>query len=540
MAWIGNSYGQNENPPKLIVGVVVDQLRYDLLTRYQHHFTDGGFKRLMKGGFFAENMHYNYVPTYTAPGHTSIFTGTTPSIHGIAGNNWIQDEKKEMYCSQDDEVSSIGGDEKSGKMSPKNMRVTTVTDQLRLFTNKQSKVFGVAIKDRGAIFPAGNMANAAYWYDATTGNWITSSWYMDSLPSWVQKFNAKKEYAKYMRQNWDILYPKNKYANPSMDNVPWEELNFKKETPSFPYIFDSTRYASEIRLTPYGNSLTTDMALEVLKNEQMGRGLHTDFLTVSYSSPDYIGHAFGPYSMEIEDNYYRLDRDIKRLLDELDQRYGRDNYWIFMTADHGVQDVPGFSNDNKIRGGATSSKKWKEKFENYITLKTGKTGFIRAVMNEQITLHSDSLLQAGMTARDIAAILRSMPVEEMTGIWGIYSFDEISTAPIHRSIREKIINGYVPHRSGDIAILLLPNWMNHGNKGTTHGSPYNHDGHVPFLFYGKNVKPQSSAIPYEITDIAPTISYLLGMLHPNGCVGKPIVELDYLRRGYANPPALRR
>lgn len=519
-----------KNQPKIIVGIVIDQLRYDLLTRFEHNYSEGGFKRLMYKGFFAENMHYNYVPTYTGPGHASIYSGTVPAIHGIAANDWIHHGEYDMYCTQDDSVTSVGGDAKAGKMSPKNLKVTTITDQLKLFTNKKSKVIGIALKDRGAILPAGAMADAAYWYDSKTGNWVTSSWYMNSLPQWMIEFNSKQHYKRLMSENWNLLLSKNKYSYINNDSVDWEEDNFNKGVTTLPYVFAEDKKISQIRTSPFGNNFTTDLAIECMKKEKMGKGATTDFLTVSYSSPDYVGHSFGPYSLETEDCYYRLDLEIKRLLLSLDSMHGKDNYWVFMTADHGVQDVPAFSKANKVNGGRVNDKGLKKLIVEYLTSKTGNANLIKDVNNEQVILNKDEIAKTDFDAEKIAKILQTIPPNDKLGIVGFYAFSSIAYAPIQQTIKEKIINGYCPNRSGDIAILLEPNWINHGTKGTSHGSAYSHDTHIPFLFYGKGVLPKSSSKQYNITDIAPTLSYLLGILQPNGNIGTPIVELEYIKK----------
>jgi predicted AlkP superfamily pyrophosphatase or phosphodiesterase len=523
-------FSQNKNQPKLIVGIVIDQMRYDMLTRFEKNYSEGGFKRLMHRGFFAENMHFNYAPTYTGPGHASIYTGTTPAIHGIAANDWVHNGLYAMYCTQDDSAISIGVDSKSGKMSPKNLKVTTMTDQLRLFTSNKSKVIGIAIKDRGAILPAGNMANAAYWYDGKSGNWITSSWYMKSLPQWLTEFNYKKHYKRLMADNWTPLLPINKYIHLTQDSVNWEEDNFKKGVTTLPYTFNEEKNATQIRLTPFGNNFTTELAIEIMKKEEMGKGSATDFLAVSYSSTDYIGHAYGPYSMETEDCYYRLDLEMKKLLETLDSTQGKDNYWVFLTADHGVQDVPDFSRANKMHGGNVTDKELMKLVNDFLVLKTGKQNLIKEISNDQITLNKDEVAKSNLDAEKIAKLLQSMDPTNMKGINGFYAFTNMSSAPLPISIREQLINGYCPNRSGDIAILLEPNWMNHGSKGTSHGSIYSHDTHVPFIFYGKGVLPKTTAKQYNITDIAPTITYLLGTLQPNGCTGLPILELEYLRK----------
>lgn len=513
--------------PKLIVGIVVDQMRYDILHRLEHNFGDNGLKRLMYRGFSAENMQYNYVPTYTGPGHASIYTGSVPAIHGIAANDWIENKSNKRYCTQDEFVKAVGGDSKAGKMSPQNMKTTTITDQLKLFTNNQSKVIGIALKDRGAILPAGHMANAAYWYDGKTGNWMTSSFYTDKLPLWVDKFNAQHHPAKLMQQQWNLLLSKEKYTYHNHDNEPWEEANFGKSTPTFPYTFDTQKYNSDIRYTPYGNTLTTNFAVEALQAENLGRNVSTDFLAISYSSTDYVGHATGPYSLETEDTYYRLDSDIAQLLDALDRQMGKDNYWIFVTADHGVQDAIGYSQAHRIPAIGFSEDKIRTILNQYLQSKLHIANAIRDITNEQIYLESTLTI----SSTDIARTLNTISSDSVQGIAGFYSFESLGDYALPHILREKINNGYSRNRSGDIYILLEPNGMNQyrTGKGTTHGSPYTHDSHIPFLFYGKGVKAAHSSRPYHITDIAPTISYLLGMLHPNGCIGTPISELDYLK-----------
>jgi predicted AlkP superfamily pyrophosphatase or phosphodiesterase len=516
---------RTQNTPKIIVGIVVDQMRYDMLTRFQQNFGENGLKKLMRNGFFAENMHFNYCPTYTGPGHASIYTGTVPSIHGIAANDWINNGVQDMYCTQDNSVLAVGGNEEAGKMSPKNLLVTTITDQLRLFSNTKSKVIGIAIKDRGAILPAGHMANAAYWYDGKTGHWITSNYYMKSLPNWVTDFNILKRQRELMKSNWNVLLPIEKYTYRSQDNNPWEEHYFGKDVPTIPYTLRPEKYDTEIRYTPFGNTFTTEFAIAAIQNEHLGQGPTTDFLTLSYSSTDYIGHACGPYSLETEDAYYRLDSDIERLLNALDAQVGKDNYWLFMTADHGVQDVPAFSKSHNIPSGNLDDNTLKNYLNGQLLKSIGKRDIISHLKNEQIYIKKG----VSISMKDITLKLNEIHSDSIPGIRGFYEFNQIDHAPIASFIKEKIVNGYYPNRSGDIAILLNPNWISHGMKGTSHGSPYSHDTHVPFLFYGKGVHPKSSSHLYHITDIAPTLSYLLGILQPNGCIGKPIVELEYLK-----------
>lgn len=529
--------------PKLLVGIVVDQMRYDFLVRYKANYTQHGFNRLINQGFVARNMHYNYVPTYTGPGHSSIYTGSVPAIHGIAGNHWMQNGTQYMYCSQDDDVKTIGAEGDAGEMSPKNLKVTTICDQIKLMSNQRSKVFGISLKDRGAILPAGHTANAAYWYDSKSGKWISSSYYMNALPAWLVKFNENDWATKLLSNGWNLLLPVNKYTNSSEDANTWEDKlckganccgeNSASNPPlkgscnSFPYSFSSEEMRDVIRATPFGNSLTTMLAKELLKKEKLGQGSETDVLTMSYSSTDYVGHTFGPYSKESEDTYIRLDREIGNFLMYLDSTLGKNNYLVFLSADHGVQDVPGYSQSLKIPAGINNDKEQKERYNQLLKEKLGVNNVIRKIMNEQIFLDDTLIDEKKINVDDICHILNHQDPKNLKGIVGFYKFQSIHNAPIPSVIKEKLINGYCPRRSGDIAILLEPNWMTHNNKGTTHGSPYSHDTHVPFILFGSNIKSKQSSTLYNITDIAATIANLLGTLQPNGCIGKPILEIEY-------------
>ena len=514
---------QKDDKPKLIVGIVVDQMRYDMLMRFRNNFGKAGFQRLLQNGFRAENMKYNYAPTVTGPGHASIYTGTTPAIHGIVGNNWLEDGRNKVYCVMDTMAKNVGSEDKrAGALSPRNLFTTTISDQIKSASNKESKVIGIALKDRGAILPAGHMADAAYWYDKESGKWITSDYYMDSLPPWVTKINNSKKIASYMGQGWQLVYSKDKYLSKSGDDVSWEENPFNSGKTILPYTFKAEKYNSDIRFTPHGNSITTDMAISAIREERLGKDSTTDFLAISYSSTDYIGHAFGPYSTEIEDCYYRLDQDIEKLLKTLDEQTAG-QYWVFLTADHGVQDVPDFSIKNKVPGGRLSEDKLAKKINGILEARFGVSKPVIGIENEQIYLQEPTL------ADSVAKYLNGLPSTAFDGIAGFYAMENLSSASITKTIREMYIDGYQRNRSGHIAIMLRPNWMTHPGKGTSHSSPYSHDAHVPFLFYGQGVKPASSSSPYKITDIAPTISFLMGILHPNGSTGTPIKELEYLR-----------
>ena len=372
--------------PKLVVGMVVDQMRPDYLYRYYSRFGVGGFKRLLQQGFVCENTFIPYSPTYTAPGHACVYTGSVPSLHGIIGNNWYDKIKKRVvYCTDDDSVHTIGSTSIAGHMSPKNLWSNTITDELRLATNFRNKTIAIALKDRGSILPGGHTANAAYWYDIANGAWISSSFYMNSLPAWVQKINERKLPDSFLKKNWKTLYNINTYTQSTADDKPYED-RIPHGSHTFLHQTDSIttgRYES-FEYTPYGNTLTLQMAKEAIKNEGLGKSGFTDFLAVSLSSTDYIGHMFGPNSIEIEDTYLRLDKDLASFLSYLDATVGKGQYLFFLTADHGVAHIAGFEQEEKIPAGAIDDAVMRSALNTAIEKQYAITGAIASVINYQV------------------------------------------------------------------------------------------------------------------------------------------------------------
>jgi predicted AlkP superfamily pyrophosphatase or phosphodiesterase len=393
--------------PKLVVGIVVDQMRWDFLYRYYDRYSKGGFKRLMNDGFNCENTFIPYTPTVTAAGHTCIYTGSVPAIHGVVGNGWYDYiEKREMYCSEDKSVQSVGTTNDNGKMSPKNMLTTTICDELKLATNFKSKVIGIAIKDRGAILPAGHSADAAYWYDSKTGSFISSSYYFKELklPKWVQDFNASNTVTNYYLKNWNTLYPINTYLQSDADTNNYESAPFGDDQKKFPYNlkrFADKKDFGKIRSTPYGNSMTFDFAKAALINEQLGKDSITDFLAVSFSSTDYIGHAFGPNSIEIEDTYLRLDKDLEAFLIFLDKQVGKNNYTLFLSADHGVAHVPGFLEKHKLPNGGVVGSESEKKLNAFLKDKFGADSLCIGSGNYQFYLNHILIEEKKLEYEDI-------------------------------------------------------------------------------------------------------------------------------------------
>jgi predicted AlkP superfamily pyrophosphatase or phosphodiesterase len=518
-----------QNPPlqrpKLVVGIMVDQMRWDFLYRYHNRYAaNGGFKKLLNKGFSCENAFIPYTPTVTACGHTTVYTGSVPAIHGITGNAWWDyDKNRIVYCSEDKTVKTVGGSSTSGEMSPKNMLTTTICDELKLATNFKSKVIGLAIKDRGGILPAGHSADAAYWYESKSGDWITSTYYMTALPQWVTDFNNKKMADGFYEKGWNTLYPINTYTQSTKDENEYEAKPFGNEQKGLPYTLKqfATKNYSAVLQTPYGNTLTMLMAKEAIANEQMGKDSITDFLALSFSSPDYIGHAFGPNSIEIEDTYLRLDKDFGELLDYLDKQVGKNEYLIFLTADHGVAHVPGFMNQNKLPGGTVDDNTMVADLNKLLKDKYGKNNLVLSAYNYQLSLNRVVIDTAKL---DEEAIVKDIiqHVQKIEGVDRVFALEDLMEQPMNSDVKNRLANGWHPQRSGDIQIILKPGWIDGGATGTTHGLWNPYDSHIPLLWYGWNIKPGRSTDEVYMTDIAPTLAAMLRIQMPSGCVGKVI------------------
>lgn len=514
--------------PKLVVGLVVDQMRWDYLYRYYDRYVDGGFKRLINEGFSAENTLIPYVPTYTACGHSSIYTGTGPAVNGIIGNSWFDPQlQRNVYCTEDNDAKTVGSTSDAGQMSPKNLLSNTITDELRLATNFKSKVIGIAMKDRGAILPAGHAADAAYWYDGASGNWITSTYYRNDLPEWLSKYNGLKKTDEFLSQDWNTLYPINTYSQSSSDDKIYES-RFKNATSSaFPH---NTKVAvgkdyGMIRSTPYGNTMTLDVAKLALESEKLGADAVTDFLAVSLSSTDYVGHQFGPNSIEAEDTYLRLDKDLAAFFSYLDKTVGKGNYLFFLSADHGAIQVPGFLTENKIPAGSFSSKQLSTDLNVALEKQFSIKNAVKVVSNYQVIFSAEVRSNRALMEKLKPATIDFLRSYE--GVQDAIDLSQIANASLPSEIKNRLFNGYNARRSGDVSFILRPNWFDGGKTGTSHGSWYNYDAHIPLVFMGWNVKPGKTNKTYHMTDIAPTLAAMLHIQMPNGSTGEAITELTH-------------
>ncbi len=525
---------QQEASPKLVVGIVVDQMCYEYLYRYYDKFGEGGFKLLMKEGTNCRNTNYNYIPTYTGPGHASIYTGTTPSNHGIVANDWYdRNMHRGINCVTDSTVETVGSSSINGQFSPVNLKSNTITDQLKL-TYPDAKVISMSIKNRGAILPGGHLSDGSYWFDYQTGSFITSTFFQASLPQWAKDFNAKRYPEKCMKKEiWKTYYPIEDYTESGPDDRPYEHLLGTKTSPTFPYdlaaISGETVSYGIFTSTPFANTYLTNFALNAIENESLGQDNQTDMLCVSYSTPDIAGHAFGPYSIEIEDMYIRLDLEIERLIKELETKVGKNDFTLFLTADHAVVPVPQYLTDKKLPGGYFFLQEHMLKLQEIISQKFG-ADLIEAQDNLNIYLNHDLIAENNLDAKVIRSFIAEH-IQSWDGVKRVFTADQLYNPGIDDQWMDMVRKGYHHAESGDVIFILEPGYLpktvdsESARKGTSHGSAFNYDTHVPLLWYGKGVPAQEIYRNIEITDISATLSHLLYLQNPNSLTGKPILEL---------------
>ena len=515
--------------PKLIVGITVDQMRYDYIERFWNDYSKGGFRRLVGEGFFCRNLQYNYMPTYTAPGHASIFTGTTPAYHGIIENDWYERSSGlTIYCSSDSTVSGVGTASKAGQMSPHYLTSTTIGDELRLFTNKRSKVFGIAMKDRGAILPAGRTADAAYWFvGAEEGMWSTSTWYMNELPQWVQDFNAKGRPNALLSEAWTLLRDTSVYDESLPDNNAYETPYRGTLRPVFPYDLNAIRGTNGnfelIKATPAGNLLTAEFGKALIENEKLAKGQFTDMLCMSFSATDYIGHQFGMHSREVQDCYLRLDEVIADFLKYLDENIGKGNYLVFLSADHGGAPTPSYTINDMAAGGYWKSDNVELYVEEELVKKYGAGDWVINESNQNIFLNRELIEASAVDLKDVQNDV-AMLVSSYPDVLMSFTSNDLSQFKGGNKIKQMVENGFNQAMSGDVVYVLKPGFIENSMTGTTHGSVYSYDTHVPGIFFGFGVEHGESYVPYKITDIAPTVTSICHLPFPNACTGEPIIE----------------
>lgn len=519
--------GNAQQRPKLVVGIVVDQMKTEYLYRFSDDFSENGFRRLMNDGYVFHNTHYNYMPTYTGPGHASIYTGTTPAVHGIVGNTWFDKSVgKSRYCTEDATVSILGtGDLDEGQMSPLNLESTTITDELRMATNFKGKVIGISVKDRGAILPAGHFANWAFWL-SDSGNFISSTFYGKELPKWVVDFNAKKHYEAYLNNDWTLLKPESVYEKSLSDDNPYEGLLYGSEKPVFPYNLKemfAAKGAKVIKSTPFGNDIVADFAKETITNENLGADNDTDFLAVSFSSTDYIGHLTGPRSREVQDTYLRLDQTIADFLVFLDKKVGKGNYLLFLTSDHAAAENVNFLKDNKYAVNAVDYKKLTTQLRDFSKTTFG-ADLVLNYSNFNLFFDKKQIQEKGLSLDKVKLAFKDY-LMNLPQIKRVYTEEEILAGTTSDYFLTYVTKGYDPKQNGELVILDKAGYIEHEGKGTSHGTPYSYDTHVPLLFYGWNIKKGESFDKKAITQIAPTIAQKIKVTFPNGTEADVLTEV---------------
>jgi len=519
--------------PRLVIGIVVEQLKYDQLEKFRDRLGENGIKRLINEGTYFKNASFEYMLTQSAPGHATISTGAEPSFHGITSDNWYVPLKNELiYCSKDIQVNPVGGSYESGLHSPVNLQASTFSDELEMATKKGAKVFGIGLKENSAIFSAGHAADGAYWFDISTGTWMSSTYYIDSLPVWVNDFNAMSYSGTYINSEWNLLRPLADYKDCLTDSNEFEAgfngVNY------FPYDLKKIRAKgfnnsktdySLLRETPYGNSFTTDFAIRLIEKEKLGKDDVTDYLSISYAATDNIGHRFGPSSVEMGDAILRLDDEIKELLSFLNDSIGKRNVLIYFTSAHGVSEIPSVLEKNRIPAGYFKQNQALQLLRSYLNAVYGEGDWVKGYSERQVFLNRTLIEDARLSLEEVQKKVARFLVQ-FTGVAAAYPYYAFEANDFGNGNLKRIINNFNPQRSGDVIVTLNPGWVEKEvDFVTNHNSPYEYDSHVPLIWYGWTVNRLTVTRKVNMTDIAATLSSLCKIPYPNACTGEPMFEL---------------
>jgi predicted AlkP superfamily pyrophosphatase or phosphodiesterase len=513
--------------PKLVIGIVVDELKYDQLEKLHDRLCENGIKKLINEGTYFKNASFEYLLTQSAPGHATISTGAEPAFHGITSDDWyVPLRNDQINCTKDISVSPVGGSFESGLHSPVNLLVSTFSDELKLATGKKAKVFGIGLRESSAIFSAGHAADAAFWFDNITGTWMSSTYYISTLPAWVNDFNAMKYSDSYLNSTWNLFRPVKDYVDCLPDSNSFE-AGFNKIN-YFPYDLKKIRSKGDyslLRETPFGNSLTTNFAIKLIQNEHLGKDDVTDYLSICYSATDYIGHRFGPSSVEMADAILRLDDDIKNLLTFLNDSIGKKNVLIYFTAAHGISEIPAVLEENRIPSGYFQQNQALQLLRSYLNAVYGEGNWVKGYSERQIFLNRTLIEDARLSLEDVQKKVARFLVQ-FTGIEAAYPYYAFEANDFGNGNLRKIINNFSPQRSGDVILILNPGWVEkQSDFVTNNNSPYEYDSHVPLIWYGWTVNRESVTRQVNMTDIAATLSTLCKVPYPNACTGDPMFEL---------------
>ncbi len=519
----------SENP-KLIIGIVIEQMRNDYIYRFWDKFGEGGFKRLINEGTYCRNASYDYFFTQTSVGYATIYTGAMPANHGIVADEWYDRVYNKVGQAVSDEtVKTVGGTFEAGQYSPRNMMGTTIGDEVKLSNLRQSRIFGVSLDPVSAILPAGHMADGVFWFDAENGSWVTSSFYTESLPNWVTQENDKKLADLYLTKTWDTSFPVEQYTRCLTDENSYETGIDGRIV--FPYSLlelsknksISHRYQL-LRQTPFGNSLTKDMAIATMVNENLGKDEFTDMLTISFVATEYIGNAFGPMSIELEDAFLKLDKELEHFLNFVDDFVGKQNTLIFLTSNHGAAQTPGYLADSRVPVGSFNYNSALSLLRSYLNALYGSGEWIKGYYGQQLYLNTELIENSKLKLEDFQNVVAQFLIQ-FTGVSNTLTANAVQNHQFTEGFRSKIQNGYFPRRSGDVFVNLHPGWVEKSPKATSHNSAYTYDTHVPLIWYGWKVKRDVIFSPVDIIDIAPTIASFMNITAPNASTGKAIIEL---------------
>jgi hypothetical protein len=516
--------------PKLIVGIVIDQMRYDFIYRFWNKYGDGGFKKMVREGTLCKNASFNYLINETAVGYATISSGTLPSDHGIIANNWYMSlQDKVINCVEDARYKTVGGSAEAGRCSPSKMLVSTIGDELKLSNGLRSKVIGIALDNDAAILSAGHSADYAFWYDTGTGNWVTSNFYADSLPTWVNDFNKKEIARLYLQWVWEPVLPLDQYTE-SLPDLNMYEKGFNGKC-VFPYDLRKMSLSRNnqvnyelIKSTPFGNSFTKDLAIAAIAGENLGKDEYTDILTVGFSANEYIARTFSVNSMEIEDAMIRLDKELEHFFTFIDDFVGSDNVLIYLTSDHGISYTSDFLNDQRIPSGEFNPNLALTLLGSYLRIIYGEGDWVKYYWSQNIYLNHELIEDARIPLDEFENRV-AMFLLQFEGISNAITSYTLQTTSFQDGIFRKIQNGFNQKRSGDIIINLAPGWTEKNNNSTVYSSSSPGDAHVPLLWYGWKIGRTTITHPVSMTDIAPTLAFFLNISWPNASTGEPIIEI---------------
>ncbi|MCF8371422.1 MAG: alkaline phosphatase family protein [Bacteroidales bacterium] len=523
------SQAQNRIPPekpRLIIGIVVENMRSEYLYRYWDKFEKKGFKRLIGEGSFCKNASYEYLNTQSAPGYATIVAGCPPSVHGIVGNFFYDRKKDEMVdCCFDKKAKAVGNSSYSGKLSPEQLLTTTFADELKMMSLNRSKVISVSGNYQASILMGGHTADAAYWFDEMAGLWMTSNYYRKELPEWANTFNQKKLTDIYLKEMWNTLLPIGSYRESLPDNNPFEQ-GFGSNQKTFPYdiqkIKEKDKNYSILMKTPFGNSFTKDFALEAVINEKLGMDDTTDVLFISFSPFSEIENLFHTKSVEIEDAYLRFDKELAHLLDFIDEEIGKEKVLLFLTADCNGPLNPEILKENKLPVSSFKPANATVLLKAYLNAVYGPGDWVLKYHNQQFYLNNNLIEDAQLSVEDVQTKV-ALFLQQMGGVANAVTSSNLNQIDYTDGIFSKVQNSYSSKRSGDVFINFEPGWVEE-NENSINGKTGKTET-IPLIWYGWKIKRNTINRPVSMFDLAPTISSLLNIPYPNGCEGKAILEL---------------